>query len=243
MMDLSALDRHEKIALQFSGGKDSLACLFLLKDYWERLTVYHLNSGDSFPERRAVVSDIRNLVPNFIEVRGYSNEVRQWCGIPSDIIPTSSELFAKNNAGQKKVPIIGRYDCCFQSINLPLHRQMIADGITLIIRGQKSADADRSHVQSGDVLAGVEFQYPLDVWTDDTVLEYLAAIEAPIPRFYETMQNAPDCMTCTGWLEKGLGAYLREYHPSEFAVYQERLRFIEKEVAPFCDRLNAEISP
>lgn len=39
------IDRHERVVLFFSGGKDSLTCLLLLRPYWDRLTVCWINTG------------------------------------------------------------------------------------------------------------------------------------------------------------------------------------------------------
>ncbi len=51
----SAFARHKRIAFQFSGGRDSTAALYLLRAYWSRMTVIHLDTGDQFPETREVV--------------------------------------------------------------------------------------------------------------------------------------------------------------------------------------------
>lgn len=242
-MDLSVLDRHQKIALQFSGGKDSLACVFLLKDYWDRLTVYYLDTGDSFPETRETVACIKSLVPNFVVVQGKSKEVRQTLGIPSDIVPVSATEFGRVFAGHDSIAIIDRYTCCFHSIMLPMHQQMIKDQITLIIRGQKQSDKRKSPVKSGETVEGFEFLYPFDTWADEAVMEYLDAVDAPIPRFYKTLTSAPDCMTCTGWLEERRSAFLKTHHPEAYAIYLSRIRLIKNEVAVYCDLLYAEVSP
>ena len=44
-----------KTALQFSGGKDSLACIHLMRSHWDTLTVYHVDTGDLLPEVREIV--------------------------------------------------------------------------------------------------------------------------------------------------------------------------------------------
>ena len=43
-------NRHEKIALMFSGGRDSLACLELYRDYLDKMTLIWVNTGANFPE-------------------------------------------------------------------------------------------------------------------------------------------------------------------------------------------------
>ena len=45
-LDTSILDRHERIALQFSGGKDSLALWGLMRPHLDRVVVYHVDTGD-----------------------------------------------------------------------------------------------------------------------------------------------------------------------------------------------------
>jgi len=59
---------HDKMALQFSGGKDSLALAYLLKPYWGRLTFYHLDTGDLLPEIRDLVALFAAKVPHFVRV-------------------------------------------------------------------------------------------------------------------------------------------------------------------------------
>lgn len=66
----SALNRHKKVAVEVSGGRDSLACLYLLRPYWNRFWVYWLNSGDSFPEVVQLMERVRARVPHFVEIAG-----------------------------------------------------------------------------------------------------------------------------------------------------------------------------
>src|SRR5258705_1448544 len=41
--------QHERIALQFSGGKDSTALLYLARPWLDRITVIFAESGATFP--------------------------------------------------------------------------------------------------------------------------------------------------------------------------------------------------
>lgn len=52
----SLIGRHDKIALQLSVGKDSLACYQLFKPYLNQIVVYWLNTGDAFPKRWLLLS-------------------------------------------------------------------------------------------------------------------------------------------------------------------------------------------
>jgi hypothetical protein len=47
-----AFRRHERIAFQFSGGRDSMAAAWLLRPYWDRMDLLPPGHGDQFPETR-----------------------------------------------------------------------------------------------------------------------------------------------------------------------------------------------
>lgn len=231
--------RHKNAALQLSGGKDSLAVLYYLKAYWDKFTVYWLNSGDTFPELLEFMSRIRKEVPRFVEVQGRQPQVIEQLGWPTDVVPTSASPFGRLASG-KPLKLNDRYFCCFKSIMEPLHERMVSDGITLMIRGQKNSDAVKGPYRSGDKLGNMEFLYPLEHLTDEEILQYLKDNNIPIPRFYDKelgITNAPDCMSCTAWLEHNHPAYLKKYHPEQYKKVQKRLNTIAIAVEPYVNRL------
>jgi 3'-phosphoadenosine 5'-phosphosulfate sulfotransferase (PAPS reductase)/FAD synthetase len=235
-------DRHEKIALQFSGGKDSLVVLHMLREYWGRLTVYYCDSGNSFPETRELIDVVRSLVPNFVIIRGIQPEIVSKFGFPSDIVPFNSTVFGRNQAGDTGFPMIDRYTCCSSSIMVPLHAKMVDDGVTLIIRGQRNDDAQKSPMRSGMSLEGFEVLFPIQDWTEEQVFDYLKANSIPIPRFYTSgTSSAHDCMNCTAWLEHGQAGYLKQYYPEEYKTQQERYKMMLKSASPVLARLNSVI--
>lgn len=232
--------RHDKVALQFSGGKDSLACLYLLRPYWERLTVYYVNSGNSFPETADHIKVVRGMVPHFVEVQGRQPQVHRDLGWPSDIVPCGSTAFGRM-LGSTEVALIDRYQCCFESIMLPMYERMKADGIGLIIRGQKNDDHLKPPLRSGNWLDGFEFLYPIESWTTGQVFIYLAE-HGHIPNYYrEGLMSAPDCMHCTAWLNENRSGYLQKHHPIQFIEQQSRLSIIRDSLAPYLANLNSEI--
>lgn len=234
------IGRHERIALQFSGGKDSIACLFLLKPFWDRITVYWLDTGAAFPETVALAQQVRDMVPNFARIEGRQPDVIEAFGIPSDIVPVSGTPIGIEVAGGGQ-PIQDRYLCCYRSIMLPMHERMIEDGITLIIRGQKDADRFKARVRSGEVHDGIEYLFPIQDWTSKQVMDYLREQNAPIPRFYEVLNTAPDCMTCSAWWEEGAAKYLKRYHHAQYLENQTRLDIINKAVGEHIAAFNQEV--
>lgn len=242
MHDIDAiLARHERIALQVSGGRDSIACLTLLKPHWDRLTVYWLNTGAAYPETVALMDKIAAQVPRFVRIEGRQPQVIEQFGLPTDILPANATPMGIAGSGQG-VPMQDRYSCCLRSIMLPLHERMVADGITLIIRGQKNADRLKSTLRSGQVENGIEYLFPIEDWDARQVMRFLQDQGAPIPRFYEMLNGAPDCMTCSAWWEEGAARYLRRYHYPQYLENQKRLDIINQAVGEHIAAFNKEVS-
>lgn len=234
------IDRHERIALQFSGGRDSIACLYLMRPYWDRLTVYWLDTGAAFPETLSLMEHVRGIVPRFARIEGRQPQVIAEFGIPTDILPVSATPMGISGSGEG-VPMQDRYSCCLRSIMFPMHERMVEDGITLIIRGQKNADRLKSPIRSGHIENGIEYLFPIEDWDTRKVMAYLNEQDAPIPRFYEMLNQAPDCMTCSAWWEEGVSAYLKRYHFTQYVENQEKLDIINKAVGEHIAAFNREV--
>lgn len=233
--------RHERIALQLSGGRDSIACLFYLRPYLEHITVYTLNTGAMFPETRETLEQLRPMIPHYVEIQGNQPFTVEHFGYPSDLVPVSHTPFAHLSDQPPSYLLQSRYDCCARVIMAPMHQRMIDDGITLIIRGQRAIDRHKSPIKSGETVDGIEFLYPINEWSDVDVMAYLAEVRAPIPRFYEYLSMAPDCMTCSAWWDERRAAYLAEFHPEAFETYQTRLDFIRQATQPHIEQFNGEL--
>lgn len=237
----ATLRRHERIALQLSGGKDSLACLYLLRPYLDRITVYWLNTGRAFPETVQTINAVREFIPNFVEITSDVDTVHRQFGIPSDIVPASGTGIGQM-VGHDAPLIQDRYSCCFATIMRPMFERMVADGITLVIRGQRNDDELKPAVRSGMSEFGIEYLFPIEDWTAKQVLDFLNTKMAPIPRFYEMLDEAPDCMTCSAWWEKGAAKYLKRYHHPAYLDLQGRLDAINRAVSEHIVNFNKEVS-
>ena len=124
-------------ALELSGGKDSVACLYLLRNRLDEITVYWLNTGDAYPETVDVINECRKIIPHFVEVQ---SDVLAWQtvnGVPSDVVPVTGE-HVHLPLKEGEIRAVDHYTCCACNIMLPLHDKVVADGNTTIIRGQKN---------------------------------------------------------------------------------------------------------
>lgn len=229
----SAMARHDKIAFQFSGGKDSTALLLSMRGYWDRMTVYHLDTGDMHPETREVVDAIARMVPSFQRIQSDVFAVKAEFGLPSDVIPWSStERAHQCNAGFS-LPMQDRVSCCFRTTMVPLYERMVRDGVTLVIRGQKHRDELKGALFSGDVVEGIEYLYPFSDRTDEECFDIMREHGIAVPAYYtEGLVHSGDCMGCTAWCaEETRAEYLKKYHPKRYPLYREEMIQIAEAVA------------
>lgn len=234
----NALDRHERVAFQFSGGKDSMAALLAMKDEWHRMTVYFMDAGDLLPETYDFVYVVAKDIPDFRVINSDSKAIRQSLGHPSDLVSTSRSYAASILSGSPYMQV-DTHTCCYQSIMKPMHDRMIEDGITLIIRGQKASDGLKGRLVSGDVLDGIEYLFPIEHLNDAEVMDCLENIQ--LPAYYNDMTNAPDCKSCTGWWQDGRMTYLAKYHPEIAKDYASALVVFRGDLAKHISDLDAEL--
>lgn len=227
------LSRHKVAVLQFSGGKDSLACLWLLEPFWSRITVAWGNAGDAFPETVALMEKVRALVPNFVEVKSNQPEQIRQMGYPTDVLPVRNHPTVMHIVHpHPRPPLQSFYACCRDNLWFPMLAKMDELGATLIIRGQRNAEVQHSPVRSGDVILGVEYLFPVEDWSNDRVHEYVKQTPLGLPAHYAYVNTSLDCMHCTGHLFENFGKrrYMAEHHPRAHAEVSRRLDVIAQEI-------------
>lgn len=227
----SIIGRHDRIALQVSGGKDSLALLYLMMPWWPRLCVYWLNTGDAYPEMVERMEKIRAEVPYFREIKGRQPEIIAADGWPSDVVPHLHTTLGNAVFGPTEFKVQARLDCCWRSLMLPMHQAMQDAGVTLIVRGKREEEADKTGLQSGYVENGIELLFPILDWKAADVFGFLAANDIELPPFYGLANSSLDCMSCTAWLEHKNGDYLAAHYPERHTEHLRRLGLIRDAVS------------
>jgi phosphoadenosine phosphosulfate reductase len=203
-MDLAALfSRHQRVMLQFSAGKDSAACLYLLEPFWGQLTVAWMNPGNPTREVTAYMERISKLVPNFLEVKGKQPEWIRQNGYPVDVLPFPSTRLGRIAVSKPVARFAPAESCCRANMWEPLAQAVIAGDYTAVIRGQKACDSLKIPVISGQVIDGIEYVFPLEGWSDEDVFEFIGP-NLP-PSYARGLRSSIDCRNCTAYAEEHQG--------------------------------------
>lgn len=196
-------NRHIRVALEFSPGKDSAACLWLLEPYWNRLVVVWANPGNPYPETLEYMQAIQETVPKFAEVKGRQPEWIKEFGYPTDILPVMASPFNHMPGTEENIRLQPFMACCSANMWQPMAQWVQANEITGVIRGQKVCDRLRSPISNGSIIDGVEYLFPIDGWDDVQVRDFLGD---KIPDSYKRgLITSLDCMNCTAYVAQNPG--------------------------------------
>jgi phosphoadenosine phosphosulfate reductase len=243
-----------------SGGKDSIAMVYLFREHLDRVTVYHCDTGDLMPETNEVVAQLERMCPRFVRIK---SDVRDWIaknGIPTDLFPVQcgpvGRLMHHGEAGD--VAVVDKFACCTVNRWLPIGARLRDDGATLTIYGTRrsepgyglmaytASNEPRPHTHSdivrGNAGASVERWFPLEDWSDQDVFAYLHSVGAPIPRYYECgMRKGAECARCPAGWGAGRAEYLMGHHPDLAADYASDLRAMRQEIEKPLANLEREL--
>lgn len=234
-------ERHEQVALLFSGGKDSLACLELLRPVIEKVTVIWSNPGDPYPETISLMERIKRSVPSFVEAKGAVHSFHQDFGWPVDMVPFESTPLGRMCAGDTPEPKLVQLDqCCNANMWLPLFEALRGSDATGCVRGDKRVDEWRPRFESNASINGVEYHLPLMEWVDQDVFKFIGDA---VPASYSRGHPASfDCMSCTAYLQHNPGRVreLGEKYPVAYNAVHKVLWHQREKTFKYLTRLVEE---
>lgn len=222
-------NRHEKVALMFSGGKDSLACLHLVKDYLDKTIVVWVNTGANFPEIEQMMREIKAIVTHFHEIKTDQPSSIKANGYPVDVVPVNYTKLGQSVTSIKDFKLRSYFECCAENFWIPCDAEMRKLGVTGVIRGQRNSEAHRAPIKSGYVENGIEYHLPIESWSDSEVIDYLRSKDVVINERLSMAHSSLDCWNCTAYMAESSERfkYIKKHHPSKYESIVEIVKKID----------------
>jgi 3'-phosphoadenosine 5'-phosphosulfate sulfotransferase (PAPS reductase)/FAD synthetase len=214
-----------KTVLQFSGGADSLAALFVKASEWDEITVLWCNTGSAYPDTMMLMDKVRAMVPHFQEVLSNKASWEHLHGTAVDLLPERASILG--SLLHKDTPRLytSFLSCCASNLWAPLERATIALGATRVIRGQRNDERRKTPIMSGHVdRLGITYEFPIEDWTQADVLKYCKDVCPDLlPESYSKGElTGHDCWDCIAYLDENVQR-IRNLPPVMRARVQRRL--------------------
>ncbi|MCH8997855.1 MAG: phosphoadenosine phosphosulfate reductase family protein [Proteobacteria bacterium] len=183
--------------LSFSGGKDSLVCLHLCRDYRDKIDVCWVNTGAMFPHMAAFV---RKAVEgfNFVELKSDQAAWIKQQGLPSDMVPVANSLWRDPGVSDPPQTMIQPWTMCCAKLRFqPILDYLARSNATLFIHGQRRSDGGGLVFDSGPD-APVEICKLIWEWSERDVMDYIGKHGIALPEQYaDGVMGSLECWSCT----------------------------------------------
>lgn len=209
-----------KMALAFSGGKDSLACFYLKRA--ELDCAIYVDTGYAYPETKRMVELVSNLIPmHIVKSDRKGQHARE--GWPADVVPINWTKLGHMVTGPKPVMLQSYLGCCWENISLPLFQAAHQLGITHLVTGQRNEEAVKASARHNETVAGLVRLHPIEYWTTQQVFDYLAT-KMTIPEHFYIKHSSLDCYDCTGYEHDSRDRvqWTAQKYPEFYGAYAER---------------------
>lgn len=227
-----------KTCLQFSGGKDSLACLYLFREQWDEILVAWVNTGAAYPSTVEYMARWAERLPHFLEIKTNQPAQIEENGYPADVVPMRSTPLGRLAFKGEAHEIQSLFACCHANLWYPMQAAMKERGIDTIIRGQRREEGRTAPITNGYIdQSGFQYILPIEDWSCDQVFDYLRSVDADMPDYYETERTSRDCWDCTAYADENKERVLAL--PDEMrALVLARMKIIRDAVAAEMQPLN-----
>ena len=214
------------MALAFSGGKDSMACLHLMRGQLD--CAIYVDTGYGYPETQAMVDYAATLLPVH-RVRVDRAAQHRENGLPSDIVPINWTKIGQQMTGPKRTMVQSYLQCCYENLARPLLNMAHELGVTYLVYGQRNDETHKNPAKDGDYIEGMVRVHPIETWTAQEVLGYLET-KMDIPAHYAIEHSSLDCYDCTAYRDESQDRldWTLTAHPDFYHAYHNRAVELEQ---------------
>jgi len=213
--------------LQFSGGKDSLAVLYLSRPDLKDIDV-HFGNAAALPSVVEYVQRVCDRLGARLKIIRPEQAIEVFQaehGLPSDLLPVwNTKQTAWTGSGVK---LQSSASCCSAMLWGPMYRAVLNSGSRTVLRGAKACDEQRGVPPGFTDENGISYFSPIWNWSDEDVFSYLKREGAEIPEHYGEVDSSLDCWLCTGHTHSSHAndqfKYIRNHHPELWPSLQQRL--------------------
>lgn len=231
------MGRHDRVALMFSAGKDSAACLKLVRPWLQKVTVIWANPGRPYAEVVEYMRKVRQSVPHFVEAKGNQPDWVLMNGWPADSVPFEATPIGRRTVHALNIiPLVPAVECRWANMWEPALWAVRASGASGVIKGEKLCDNPLPFPLE-TVFEGREYFRPLLMWSHADVLAFLGD-DLP-PGYARGLTGSLDCATCTAFLDRNPQRLreLKDIDPAAYATVAPVLDYMHKTAAEYARRL------
>lgn len=227
----------------FSGGKDSMAVLFLMEDMnHTNLEIIFIDTGKNFKELLDTVEWTKQRFKQYKFTTINSNRDRQWVehGLPTDIMNMDYSQHGNMFMGTIN-KFQTKFHCCYKNIMEPAWGYVKFIGSNLLIRGEKYSDKLKSVVSSGEIVEGVTLYNPIEGWNDEQVRQYLhEKMDNDYPKHMDFYHSSLDCRDCTAYLKDTSDRVklLKGNYPEDYELFLDNVNNIKQAVLEQLEPIN-----
>lgn len=195
-------DATDKVAVAFSGGRDSLVALHLTMQIKPDVPVMFVNTSIEFPETRAYVHQIaRDWNLNFYEVKPTVNfwKLAEEQGIP--VAGRGNTTFMRDLS--KKAGVKLSNSCCRRMKETPARQFYREHGIEGVVTGLRVSESLMRKLNFADYGAlrysstyNTLVAWPLYAWTDADIASYVEVKALPLNPLYGMGYKRVGCWAC-----------------------------------------------
>ena len=236
--------------LQFSGGRDSTAALYQMRDQIHQMVVCYADSGSAYPHVREHVHDTCERLGAELHVVLPEISAEQFTerfGYPSDILPVWVDR--ANGTELRDAPrqfLISPQTCCNVNLWKPLADFVTDNEITLVLRGVRENDRHRGVPPGFIDDDGVRYDSPIWGWSDDDVNSFVERLGVELPAQYaDPDADGLDCWCCTAHAGYGTMAarmkFTREHYPHLYRKLCDRHETVARVVNAETKRIQGDI--